>query len=402
MKGNMDEKTSIDPRAPLRLGIDGEALRRPLSGVGQYVFRLCVELDQLLPGDAQIFVYSRLSAERLALPSPRWKLRREPHAALRKLPSFLWLKTRGARMCLEDGIDVFWAGRTLHPRLPDSVCTVSTVHDLNHLLVPGTMEWPTRLSHRLWFHGDLQRADRVLTNSHGTAERLRSMLGIAADAVMSPGLNDRYQEVPEPNEGKAHSLLRALGVVPPYLLSVATLEPRKNVRAVLQAFLALKRAGELPHHRLVLVGSRGWRNRALEEELIRAGSEGVAVAGYVADELMPALYRGADALVCASMYEGFGMPVLEARACGTPVVVSDVPELREAGGAQAVVVAPTAGGVRDGILRVLKAPPVPEQGLARAHSWRRNAQRLAEMLQSRTSLRHMRNVPAVAALMESR
>ena len=96
----------------MRLGIDGEALRLPLSGVGQYVHNLCQELEQLWP-QAEFFAYARIAAERLALPSPRWKLRQERNAALRKLPSFLWLKTRGAALCREDKIDVFWAGRTL-------------------------------------------------------------------------------------------------------------------------------------------------------------------------------------------------------------------------------------------------------------------------------------------------
>ncbi|HEV8315484.1 MAG TPA: glycosyltransferase family 1 protein [Burkholderiaceae bacterium] len=361
----------------MRVGIDGEALRLPLSGVGQYVHHLCVELEQLWP-QAEFFAYARLPAERLALPSPRWTLRREPNEALRKLPSFLWLKTRGAALCREDRLDVFWAGRTLLPHLPRSVRVVSTVHDLNHVLVPETMEWPTLLSHRLWWRGDLQRADALLANSRGTARRLRELFDANAHDVVPPGLEARFRPVSDALESEA---LRMLGIEPPYLLSVATLEPRKNVRTLLQAYLALRRAGELPAHRLVLAGARGWRDEKLEAELRAAQSEGVQVAGYIADALMPALYAGADALICASLYEGFGMPVLEARACGARVVVSDVPELREAGGMQAVVVEPTVDGVREGIRRVLRRPRPDEPDLAQRHSWRRSALRLAAALQ---------------------
>jgi hypothetical protein len=114
--------SSFSTSEALRIGIDGEALRTPLSGVGQYVLQLCRELEALLP-DAQLFAYARLPAERLALPSPRWTLRRERHAALRRLPSFLWLKTRGAALARRDELDVFWAGRTLHPRLGAPVRT---------------------------------------------------------------------------------------------------------------------------------------------------------------------------------------------------------------------------------------------------------------------------------------
>ena len=127
----------------MRLGIDGEALRLPLSGVGQYVYHLCEEMEQLWP-DADFLAYARLPRERLALPSQRWALRREQQPQLRKLPSFAWLKTRGAALCKEDALDVFWAGRTLLPHLPRSVRIVCTVHDVNHVLVPETMEWPKR------------------------------------------------------------------------------------------------------------------------------------------------------------------------------------------------------------------------------------------------------------------
>ena len=368
----------------MRLGIDGEALRLPLSGVGHYVHALCVELERLWP-QAEFFAYARLGAERLALPSARWTLRREPRKTLRKLPSFLWLRTRGAALCRSDALDAFWAGRTLHPRLPASVRTVCTVHDLNHLLVPETMEWPTLVSHRLWWRGDLARADALLANSQGTAQRLHELLGVAAAGVVLPGLHERFA----PPAGADAQGLRALGIERPYLLSVATLEPRKNVRSLLHAYLALRRAGELPAHRLVLVGARGWRDAALERELHDARGEGVLVAGYVGDALMPALYAGADALVCASLYEGFGMPVLEARACGTRLVVSDLPELREAGGPLAVVVPPTVEGVRDGIRRALRLPPPLEPNLAQHHAWRHSAQRLAEALQPSAAPRRM-------------
>lgn len=118
----------------LRIGIDGDALRAPLSGVGYYIFNLCRELDALLP-EALFIAYSRLPATAVLLPSPRWQLRTEPLAALRRLPSFVWLKTRCRAMCTADRVDVFWAGRTLHPRLNGGVHTVCSVHDLNLSLI---------------------------------------------------------------------------------------------------------------------------------------------------------------------------------------------------------------------------------------------------------------------------
>jgi glycosyltransferase involved in cell wall biosynthesis len=381
--------------AALRIGIDGEALRAPLSGVGQYVLQLSRALDDLLP-DAQFFAYARLPAARLVLPSPRWVLRQEPRRALRRLPSFVWLKTAGARLCRRDRLDVFWAGRSLHPRLPAPVHTVCTVHDLNHLIVPETMETSTLWSHRLWLGGDVAHADVVAANSLGTAQRVCTLLGVPVQGVVTPGLGEQFRPLADAERPAVLAALRNRGIVPPYLLSVATLEPRKNVELLFRAFVELRRAGELPGCRLVLAGARGWRNDALLRELRAARGEGVVLPGFVPDVLMPALYACAQALVCPSLYEGFGMPVLEARACGTRVVVSDTPELRESGGPHALVIEPSLAGIRDGLRRAMTLPPLIEPGLAQRHSWQHHAALLAALMTRRTpAQRRARTTPAV-------
>src|ERR1700742_523991 len=278
----------------LRIGMDGDALRAPLSGVGHYIFNLCRELEVLLP-EATFLAYSRLPAGSVLLPSPRWQLRSEPVAALRGIPSFVWLKTRCRAMCAADGVDVFWAGRTLHPRLA-TVRTVSSVHDLNHLVVPETMQFQTRWSNRLWFRGDVLTADCVLANSQGTAERIRTMVGAKVNGVVPPGVTTQFHPTQSRQEIEIPENLSRLGVKRPYLLSVATPEPRKNLDAVLRAYIDLKKGGKLAEHQLVLAGPNGWKNRALADKVGEARAHGLVLAGYVPDELMPVLYAGADAL----------------------------------------------------------------------------------------------------------
>lgn len=336
----------------LRMGIDGDALRRPMSGVGQYIFQLCRELESLLPS-ADFYVYSRLPADGLALPSSRWVLRQEPRAIWRKLPSFLWLKTRGRTMCLRDRINVFWAGRTLHPNLPQPARTVVTVHDLNHLLVPKTMERPTLWSNQLWFARDVSTAQAVAANSGGTAQRLQQLVGCTPHAVVRPGVGPWFKRMPVEHRSQAMKALADISVRTPYLLWVGTLEPRKNVRALLAAYQLIQRQDPTFEHQLVLVGVKGWHDPALAAALQRA--PGVVVTGFVPDAILPTLYGLAAALVCPSLYEGFGMPVLEARACGTPVVVTDIPELREAGGADATLIAPSIEGIAEGMRTILRA-----------------------------------------------
>jgi glycosyltransferase involved in cell wall biosynthesis len=360
----------------LRIGMDGDALRAPLSGVGHYIFNLCHELDALLP-EASFIAYSRLPAAAVRLPSSRWQLRSEPVVAFRRLPSFVWLKTRGRAMCASDGIGVFWAGRTLHPRLDGAVRTVSTVHDLNYLVVPETMQFQSWWSSRLWFRGDILTADCVLANSYGTAERVRKMIGAEVSDVVPPGVAPHFHPPQSTGEIKIPENLSRLGVKRPYLLSVATPEPRKNLDAVLRAYIDLKRGGKLNEHHLVLAGPTGWKNRALKQRLGEACAHGLVLAGYVPDELMPVLYAGADALIFPSLYEGFGMPVLEARACGARVVTTDIPELREAGDEYVIYVEPTVEGIKAGIQQAIGLPKPPP---AVGRTWNEAARILARAL----------------------
>ena len=357
----------------MRIGIDGEALRSPLSGVGQYVYNLCRELELLLP-TAVFLAYSRLPASALRLPSARWQLRREPLAAFRRLPSFVWLKSRGRAMCLADGIDVFWAGRTLHPGLGDKARTIVTIHDLNHLLWPKTMQLSTRWSHKLWFRHDVLSAQVRLANSDSTAMRVRDLICTSVDAVVRPGVGAHFCAVPD--QRTLSDFRSRIGVHGPYILSVANSEPRKNLAVLVDAFIGLKKRGYLRDHALLLVGDAGWKRRVSKAKAESARSCNVITLGYLPDELMPSLYAAADLFVMPSLYEGFGMPLLEARVCGTRLVATDIPELHESGENHCVFVEPTVDGVSGGILSASQSQPPERKSSApwsAEYSWQRAA-----------------------------
>ena len=107
---------------------------------------------------------------------------------------------------------------------------------------------------------------------------------------------------------------------------------------------------------------------------------GVIALGYVPDDDLPALYSGCDVFVFPSIYEGFGIPVLEARACGARVVATDIPEIREAGGDSTTYVMPTSEGIRSGIMRVLSQPQTASTGTMRPHTWEESAVTFARLL----------------------
>ena len=354
----------------MRIGLYGGPLAGIQTGIGRYVREMCVRLDTELP-EAEFFVYAP-RAPTLELPSSRWTYR-ESFRGARWLSGYGWLKFASGRQIRKDELDAFWATRTLLPTLSDVTGTVSTVYDLNHVVVPETMTLVNRIAHAIWFDRDIRRSDQVVSISAGTAMRLERYLGRVSDAIATPGTDDRYVAA---SEIQIEDVLSRHGLSKPYLLAVGTIEPRKNLAMLVDAFGALRRAGKIRTHSLALVGPTGWK----QAQLARGQNDdvsGIAALGYVPEADLPALYSGSDLFVIPSLYEGYGIPAAEARACGARVLASDLPELREAGGLNARYVSPTLDGLMEGIVAALSdSRPSPE----RLSSWDRSVQELAGAL----------------------
>lgn len=356
------------------IGIDAVSLSGRITGIGRYVLEICKELDRQMP-QASFFLYSPRSLC-VSPPSDRWHVRLVGSALARAVSTYGWLKL-GVRQTAEaDGVQVFWAPRTILPAPSRHFRTVSTVHDLNYKMFPHSMPRITRLAHRLWFASDVSRADAVVANSVATSDRLLVQLGVSPVAVARPGISECLRC---PSREYAVKRLDELEIARPYFLAVGTLEPRKNLSALVQAFISLKVEGQLNDYRLIIAGSRGWSDRRLRHEISHADSAGVRWLGFVPDADLAVLYTGATAFVCPSLYEGFGIPVIEARACGTRILASDIAELREAGGPDGCYVPPTAEGLRNGLCEVVKQP-VPQKSISA--NWADAAETLAMQISS--------------------
>lgn len=363
----------------MRIGVDARQIEncRKLTGIGRYIVELCKQLHEVMP-DAQFFLYGQ-SELRLPLDSVRFIPRVEQQKWARRLKSVIWLKTRAGRMVREDRLDAYWAVSTLLPNLGKGLKSLVTVHDLNHLVVPESMPATTLWTHRLFFRRDIRRAAAVATNSAGTARRLEKQLGIETRAVVYPAASRLFSP---PGAAVIADVLRRHGLPANYLLTVATLEPRKNLECLITAFLALRESGELLDYQLVLVGGDGWKNDRLRAQ-IAANTCSIRSLGYVPDADLPALYAGCRAFVFPSVYEGFGIPALEARLCGAKVVAADVPEIREACGDVGHFVQPDVAGLMDGIRwSVAVDGREAAEMAASAPSWRQGAETMAAIFRS--------------------
>jgi glycosyltransferase involved in cell wall biosynthesis len=210
-------------------------------------------------------------------------------------------------------LDVYHASDWMHPRQRGGI-RATTIHDLVPLHFPDLVHARTRELHAETYRR-AAACDIVFANSEFTAGDVATELGIPRERirVAYPGIDSVFS----PDGRRAE-----LGV--PYVLTVSTLEPRKNVETVLEAFRRLR--AERPELELVVAGA------VAPGAGPPAPADGVRLVGFVPDEQLAALYRGASAFVYASRFEGFGMPVVEALASGTPTVASAHPSLSEAAG----------------------------------------------------------------------
>jgi len=271
----------------------------------------------------------------------------------------------------------------LHPRL-----SLATVHDLGYLSFPRAHPTLQRLYLDLSTRWNARAAAHLLADSEATKADLVASYGTPADkiTVAYPGYDESLSPVRDP--AAIAGAKARYGIAGDYFLYLGTLQPRKNLSLLISAFVALK-----PLPTLVLAGRRGWLYDDLLAQTVRLRLEDrVLFPGYIPQADKAALLSGALAFVFPSLYEGFGLPVLEAQACGCPVICSNTSSLPEAAGEGALLVDPTdSSALAEGMARLRDDPALRaslvERGFAnlRRFSWKRCARTVLAAIEQLTS-----------------
>jgi glycosyltransferase involved in cell wall biosynthesis len=286
-----------------------------------------------------------------------------------------WMLLLAGRLAIRDRVNVFWATDSpFVPKLPRGIRVVATVHDFRHRMTPDKMRRAAFYG-RIVLEKRLSRVDAFIAISSGTAQKLRRFLGYEVVGVARPAVSQHFLQRAENEIGQT---LTKYGIRRPYLLTLSSVDPHKNIELLVETFLAMRSEGITPSHTLVLVGKK---SDQLLKKVARTTARpvvGIKALGYAPEEDLPALYSGADVFILPSLDEGFGMPVLEARACQTKIVTSDLSELREAGGDRPVYIRPNAQGIRAGIMAALAAEAPSKRD--RLWTWESSAKVLADAL----------------------
>lgn len=316
----------------MRIGVDIYPLLRDFKGISISLYQTLAHLSQLDQED-EFFLYACPSS-RLRLPplnNARWHLR--IRRGLFRRGATLWMQTGARRDLGRDKIDIFWGTQGILPlNLPSDIKSVLTVYDLTFYFYPSTMSWKNRIIMPLFSRRSLLRADRVVAISDSVAKDLKEIFPFLSQRVSSIylGLRQELFSCPSPEEARAYVASR-YNTSPDYILAVGTVEPRKNIANLLRAYLVLKEVQPRFNYQLLIAGGGGWRNSAIYKTYrrLKLCEREVKFLGYVPEEDLARLYGGAALFVFASLYEGFGLPILEAFAAGVPVVASDIPVFRE-------------------------------------------------------------------------
>jgi len=347
------------------------------AGVHQYIYHLLCYLGQADDGlRYTVFVGEGVLPPHFALNvfRSRWPTDR---AAVR----VLWEQLVQPGALRRIGADLVH-GPVFGGPLLASCPWVVTVHDLSFIRFPGMFRPANRLYLKVLTRLSARRARRLIAvSAHAAAEAVK-LLGVLPERidVVYHGVDPDFRPLPA---GEVAAFRQRRGLPERFILFVGTLEPRKNLVRLVEAF-AHVRSGQLG---LVLAGGRGWLYDELFARVEALGlSEFVIFPGYVMRQELPLWYNAASLLAYPSLYEGFGLPVLESQACGTPVLTSDVSSLPEAAGDAALMVDPyDVKAIAAGLNRLLVDEPLRrelrERGLvhARAFTWLSMAQETARV-----------------------
>ena len=239
----------------------------------------------------------------------------------------------------KEKVDIVVEPRHFGPfNLPKNIKRITFIHDLTPIHHPEWHQFFSRTLQKIFLPSILKSADHILTNSEFTKQDILQYFPNISSKITATHLGKESFFRPNPN----FKSLESLGILFPYFLHVGTIEPRKNLSTLLKAFEAYKREAN-NNTQLILVGKKGWKNEQFFEALKQSPfNESVRLIGYVKREELVTLYSSAIAFIFPSLFEGFGLPILEAMSCGCPVICSNTGSLPEIGESACLYFDPTS------------------------------------------------------------
>ncbi len=368
----------------MRIAIDASTISTQ-GGPRTYVLGL---LDALLPMDKDneyVVIYN--DATHLG----RFPLAKEVAIPGKKPLARLWREhVRLPLLCRDEKVDLLHCPKSAIPLISPHCPVVVTLHDLIPIKHSETEGRLAQLYWRLHIPRAARKSRFVMTDSEHAKNEIISEYAVAEDRIQVVPLGfEPVMSQQQPRREVAQLVRDRHGIGEGYILYVGTIQPRKNLQTLIEAYALLRESIPMPPS-MVIVGRKGWLYDDLFVRIRSLGlEEFVLFTGFVPDEDLPAIYAGANVFAYLSLFEGFGLPPLEAMACGIPVVVSNTTSIPEVVGDAGITVEPTdVSAVAEAIREVLVNPSLSitlrEQGLKQAarFSWKNTAEEVLKIYRS--------------------
>jgi glycosyltransferase involved in cell wall biosynthesis len=367
----------------MRIAFDATALPPMLGGAGNYIVHLLNALRALPTGDELIVLTKARDVDRLG----PWNGGARPVvAATESRPLRLaWEQALLPGLLRRLDVDVLHSPHYTMPLAARRCARVVTFHDMIFLLAPEFHQRAKVAFFQRMIRAAAARADHIIADSDATRDDTMRLLDVAADRITTVPLAADPRFRPVRDRAVLSDVRRRYALAERFILTVGTLEPRKNVMAVVRVLRGLQDRGI--QCELAVAGMKGWRYGPLFEELSRSALvDRVKFLGFVPTEDLPALYSLADVFMYPSLYEGFGIPPLEAMSCGTPVIASNRSSIPEVVGNGGILINPEdVDQMTEAAARLLQDPESARQLSVRAleraaqFSWERTARQTQQV-----------------------
>ncbi|HEX7260107.1 MAG TPA: glycosyltransferase family 1 protein [Candidatus Saccharimonadia bacterium] len=375
----------------MKIFVEGTPLFLQRTGVGQYTKNL---MDVLLKLDERnhytIFGFLFIGKRFTNKPIPEGP--KLSYKLVRYLPSKIFnavvrrLFLPPLDLLALSKPDIFFFPNFVRYPLIFGAKSIVVIYDLSYIVQAQFSASPNRKYLTRYVPDSVKKADHVITISQNSKKEIMEHYGVPSQkiTIVTPAINHQIF-FPRPDK-EVEAIRQKYDISKPYILYAGTLEPRKNIIGILDAFAELD-AGLLQTHALVLAGGKGWLDHEIHAKIKELSELDIIVTGYLPDEDLPAIYSGASLFVYPSFYEGFGIPPLEAMACGVPVITSDNSSLPEVVGDAGIMIdAHSTPALTRSMQKVLTDPGLVKQlrgrGLkqAKRFNWEQSGKILLEVI----------------------
>lgn len=369
----------------VRIGINARYLQRPVTGIERYLLELTKNISKLDNKNKYILFFNQHLPIIKITDNDNFEYFITKHSTKRNIQRIIWEEFFLFFELIKKKVDVFHGPSFVSPFFKSSK-EIITIHDLTFLFFKEGYTLMNKLYFGLFLPKSIRKADIIIANSHSTKKDILKYYDIPEQKikVVHLGIDPNFKKSYDPDE--LNSIKQKYKIPEKFFLFVGLLSPRKNIKNILEAFYLFKKENN-SNHKFVIVGKKGWLYSDIfqfieENNLV----DEIIFTDYVDEKDLSAIYSSATAFLFTSLYEGFGLPILEAMSCGCPVITSNLSSMPEVGGDAALYVNPyLVNEIKDAMNLLLENKELRQNLINKGHnqvkkfSWEKTARETLEI-----------------------